>query len=387
MERVDPIVKILHSPSVEMIVTKSPFVSNSIGGGESALLYAISFASLAAMSEQEAQSLFGTEREAALALYRRYTEQELTQAALLNVDDDFLALQALILYLTVNRMLGEVDIAWKLTGLAKRSSILQRTDLPPFQRELQKRMAWQLWYLDHRAGQDHGQHDGPPRTPSVDPPTNINDSDFGPTSSVLPVSSLGWTEQTFALARFDIGITRNELTKAMPLDKKRQTIEECQQCITRKYIKYCTDDQNSVQWLTRHVSHVLIMEMWFELYSADTIPISLQLVGTRVYHEQTFQDHLFLQAIDIVDTSTRLHMEPLSRRWKWLLKGYQQFRPLSFLINELLYRKKCAAVSHAWTIVKKALDQQPTQVRDSVNGKALDALKAKARDIQDRIGY
>ena len=383
-ERVDPIVKILHSPSVEAMVTKSNLQLNVITASQKVLVSAIYFASLASMSEQEAQFSFGMERQMALEVYRVSTEQDLARTALLDVNEDFVALQALILFLTVSRMLGDVEVAWRLTGLAKRSAILHKTDLSPFQSELQKRMAWNLWYLDHRAAKDHGQDDGKPGIPSIDKPTNINDSEFNPESAIIPEPSPCWTEQTFSLVRFDIGLARSRLTRAMSLNKKREMIEECQQHITSKYIRHCTDDHDPVQWLTQHVSYVLIMEMWFELYSADTIPISLE-PGIAVYHDQSTQDELFLQAIDIVDTSTRLHMEPLSHRWRWLLKGYQQFRPLSFLINELLYRKSCPAVSHAWKVVEKALDQQPSQIRDSVNGKALDMLREKAKDIQDRI--
>lgn len=384
MERVDPIVKILHSPSVEAMITKSALQQDAISASQRALVSAISFASLASMSEREAQSSFCTERQTALAVYRVSTEQELARTVLLDVNEDFMALQALILFLTVSRMLGDVEVAWRLTGLAKRSGILHKSDLSPFESELQKRMAWNLWYLDHRAAKDHGQDDGVPGMPSIKQPTNINDSEFDPGSDILSNPSPGWTEQTFSLVRFDIGLTRSRLTENLSLNQKRQKIEECQEHITEKYIRHCTDDKDPMQWLTRHVSYVLIMEMWFELYSADTIPISLE-PGIAVYHEQHTQDELFLQAIDIVDTSTRLHMEPLSRRWRWLLQGYQQFRPLAFLINELLYRRSCPAVSHAWKVVEKSLDQQPGQIRDSANGKALDMLRAKAKHIQDRM--
>lgn len=55
------------------------------------------------------------------------------------------------------------------------------------------------------------------------------------------------------------------------------------------------------------------MEMWFELYSADVIPISI-VSGEVIYYGHPIQDHLFLQALDIVDRSARLHIEPLSCR-------------------------------------------------------------------------
>lgn len=361
---------------------KSP---SSLNGSEYALVHAIYFSSMACMSDKEVNELFDMTKETAMDIYRLSTEEALTKAVLLNMDEDLLALQALVLFLSVSHLTGKPNTAWKLTGIARRSSVFSQTDQAPFQIEIRNRIWWQLWYLDHRATKDFGQRDGSDSPSTFKLPSNVDDSDLDPNSRHPVTSRIGWSEQTFALVRYQIAQTRQRLNEDISMIQKKEIIRDCEKRLHDRYLQFCTDEHSPIQWLTRHVAHVLTMEMWFELYSADTIAITFNGLEDNSQHEQGFQDHLFLNAIDIVDTTSRLETEHLSRQWAWLLRGYQQFRPLVFLLNELQYREPCAAVAHAWKVVESALSRWPDSSRNSANGRLMENLKNKADEIQLRL--
>ncbi|KAJ5805163.1 hypothetical protein N7474_011050 [Penicillium riverlandense] len=364
-----------------MILIQSIYRPGSLNGNQKALIYAIYFSGIASMSDDEVQNLFGMTKDTSLMAYRSSTEEALAQGIFLNLNEDLIALQALVLFLSVSRLIGEAGVSWKLTGIARRSAIFNKPDLSSFEHELRKRLWCQLWYLDHRAARDLGQDDGSDMVPIPDLPLNINDSDLNPDSSTPATPCTGWTEQTFSLVRFQIAIARQRVSRDIPTETKKQIIQACQTRVEDLYLQYCTSSKDPIQWLTRHVAHVLIMEMWFELYSADTLTISVGPQKCAYKYEQRVQDFLFLQAIDIVDTAVRLEGEPQSRQWAWLLKGYQQFRPLVFLLNELHYRQECTAVSRAWMVVESAL----VRCQGSPNGKFLARLEERAHTIRLRI--
>lgn len=337
------------------------------------------------MSHEEVNQVFDMTKETATEVYRLSTEEALAKVVLLNMEEDLVALQALVLFLSVSNLTGKPKVAWKLTGIARRFGMFSQAGLSPFQTEMRNRLWWQLWYLDHRAAKDLGQRDGAEGCLAFELPLNVNDSDLDPSSSHLINPRNGWSEQTFALVRYGIAQTRQMLSEDIVMTRKEEIIRDCEKQLHDHHLQFCIDQQSPIQWLTRHVAHVLVMEMWFELYGADTIDISSVSLADEGQHEQGFRDFLFLSAIDIIDTTTRLESEPESRQWAWLLRGYQQFRPLVFLLNELQYREQCAAVDHAWKVVESALSRWPPTTRDSANGRVMKNLKGRAGEIQRRL--
>lgn len=89
------------------------------------------------------------------------------------------------------------------------------------------------------------------------------------------------------------------------------------------------------------------------------IPISCMGLEDESQNKQGFRVSLFLSAIDMVETASRLEAEPQSPQRAWLLGGYQQFRPFVCLLNEVQYRGSCAVVAHPWQVVESALSRWP----------------------------
>lgn len=397
-QRVDPVVKVLHRPSTERILNKvAHHDAIPLTNGEDALLSAIYFSGIASMTSEEARELFPPGKDTVLRVYRQSVEQALARVVFHTIQD-LDTLQALVLFLSIRSLQGQTGTAWNLNGLARRSTIFSQTGLSPFEREMRNRVWWQLWYLDSRAQDDLGQEKEEDRDRNVpELPLNLNDSDFDASSFPLPSVRTGWTEVTFALIRFEIALTRSKLSRDNTVEQNQRLICECETRLQTTYLQHRavtpTEQRMSIQWLAEHVAHVLVMEMWFDLYSADTISIpissdstlSLRSGSNHRHDDQEVQDRLFILAIDIVDIDARVKTEPQSKLWTWLLSGYQQFRPLAFLLNELCYRQQCGAVDHAWAVVQSALARWPDQVRNSRNGMVLVELARQAEVIRERI--
>lgn len=366
--------KILHKKSAEKLLAASVYQPESLRGSEKALVQAIYFASMASMTSDEVREYFHANKDVAFTIQAKLIEQSLARAVFY-LHEELSTLQALVLFLTINRLSGRPNVSWKLTGLAKRSDVFRKPHSTIYEREIRARLWWNLWYLDHRAVKDLGENDLSDADALPELPLNIDDADLDPNTTDAPTPRDDWTDMTFALVRFDIALTRRQLHSQKDTKQTERLIQACEIRIHEQYLRH--NNNEPIQWLTQHVAHVLIMEMWFELYSADTVPID--------HWSQNIQDRLFLLAIDIVDVSSRLKSEPQAQQWSWLLTGYQQYRPLAFLLNELCYRQECEAVEHAWKVVEDAVSRWPDQVRESVSGKVLAGLRARAGKIQLQI--
>lgn len=134
-----------------------------------------------------------------------------------------------------------------------------------------------------------------------------------------------------------------------------------------------------MHWLAHHVSHVLIMEIRFKLYSR------LDNSNKALPHAEATRHRLFLAAIDIVDVSSHLEMQPDAQKWKWLLSAYLQYVPLAFLLAELCHRENCELVDRAWRVVERAMLRWAGELERSKHGRILTQLMSKARGQRDKF--
>ena len=349
---IDPLVKILHRSTTERILHKVVQNPTSLSNGETAVIFTIYFSSLSAMSDEEAEECFNIPKRQAQAAYRAGAEHALMQTDLLTTND-LTTLQGFVLFLSLGRFTDDATRIWALTGLVRRLDGITSAGVSPFEDEIRRRLRWELWYLDHRAHEDGGKGTAPPDTGgSPELPLNVRDKNLDPVTNVAPYPEAAWTEISFSLIRFDIARTARiiEFLPSVPL--KLALIDDCEQRIASMYLCHC-DDTQTIHWLARHVSHVLIMELRFKLLRRE--PQSEFSPDHQYPSSQAVQYDLFVKAMDIVDTPTRIKMEPHAKHWSWLLSGYMQFQPLSFLLSELCYRHGSEEVDRAWDIAERAI--------------------------------
>jgi hypothetical protein len=141
-ENVDPLVKVIHAPSMEPTILKSRDCLDKIHRGLEALLFAIYYGAVTSMWPEECRTLFGEEKTDLLVRYRFGIEQALARADFLQTDE-MIVLQAFVIFLICLRRNDDARVIWTLTGLIVRMAQtlgLHRDgshfELPPFAIEM-----------------------------------------------------------------------------------------------------------------------------------------------------------------------------------------------------------------------------------------------------------
>ncbi|GMG10667.1 unnamed protein product [Aspergillus oryzae] len=228
VKNVDPVAKILHIPTAQSAIIATILDPKNAGKSMSALTFAIYFAALTSMNEQDAADL-SLNRVQLLEHFKTGLSNILVGTELLN-QPDMPALQALAIFLTSLRVHETGRGVWVLNGIAIRlaQSIGLHRDgtslnLTPFESELRLRVWWHLCMLDARSPEDHGFEltdnllNHGPRLP-----LNVNDDQLYLTMEELPTESEEWTEMSFSLE----GIKGTRLLHSILGTRSKDTLDD-----------------------------------------------------------------------------------------------------------------------------------------------------------------
>lgn len=380
-EKIDPMVKVVHIPSLQAIVLRKTYDEENLTAGEDALLLTVCFTATITMSDSEIESCWGMPKNAALITRRCAVEQALLEMDPSSVDE-LTMLQAFVLYLSFNRFMDSTKLTWAICALAKciSSSLQYGPSFSAFDSEMEKRLWWQLWYLDQRAAEDHGTSPALEIdfVPSL--PLNINDNDLVAGSETTPVPRVEWTDMSFCLMRFEIAKANQEIGGLFPhyhgvvdqepslLSGKEITIKNCHRRIQSSFLAYCIGTGPN-QWLARHVARVLVAELWFKLYGS--LKPSQQNEDTHV--------RLVQMATDIVDIPKLVEQDAQAREWSWLLDAYIHYIPLAFILTEACQLPSSEVLERAWKVAEAGFTRWSEDIKISKNGEILSVLMAKAR--------
>ena len=357
-QNIDPVMKVLHRPSVEALLGTATLNPTTLRDGESAIAFSIYLASLCSMSDDDASACCGgIPKQSAVAAYKGAVEHALARAKLLTTSD-LTTLQAFLLYIGLSRFVGDAHRAWTLLGMAGRlaSAAISETTTStmmasPFEREMLKRLQMVHWYLEHRVREDlgHGSSSVPGAAPAELPvlpvqhqPTNARDVDLHHRIGGPPTPHQGWTEVSFALLQFEIAAATRMVHAASTRQYKEAVIDVCEKGVWERYLRHC-DGTLGVHWLAKHVAYVLIMELRFRVLGQWPPP-----EGNHDDNHVSSSWHylspppapppeqLFAAAVDILDAQPSiLQVEPQAAQWSWLMRGYMQFWPLRFVLGHL----------------------------------------------------
>jgi hypothetical protein len=279
-ENIDPLVKVIHVPSMEPKILEAADHLDRIPRGLEALLFAVYYGTVTSLWDDEARELFGEDKNELLARYRFGVEQALARADFLQTDE-YIVLQAFVIFLICLRRNDDARVIWTLTGLVVRMAQTlgihrdgSHFDIPPFDIEMRRRLWWQICILDSRASEDHG----------CDPtiidqafdtqmPLNVNDTDLSPDMKELPEAKIGCTEMTFGLIRFEITIVLRRIQYVPPgpkkclkffadasVEKKEEWIRECHQRIEERYLQNC-DMSVPLFWVSYACMHSILIAL------------------------------------------------------------------------------------------------------------------------------
>ncbi|KUI57087.1 hypothetical protein VP1G_04455 [Cytospora mali] len=421
---VDPLIKILHRPTIEETFNgfiASP-VDNPLSRTVEALFFAMYFAAVTSLQPDTCKALLGEDRGLLVVQYRQAVEYALARADYLN-STSLETLQAFTLYSTCLRNHAESRASWAMLALVLRLSqaigIHRDSDglaFSPYEAEMRRRLWSQIIVLDVRAAQDRGTE---PMVRQEEyntiPPTNLNDSDFGPQTTV-PLSQLareGTTDVTFSLCTYScsnlflyIHGPRLRFSKAnhetapptattIPTNTSPRSLvqpqiseEDLVQRIKHLESQFSTPPTHSPSHhfqfaLATSVIRIASLIYWLSIqYPWHVRQPTIKPRVSREHMLQTAVAIMELQAFGPI--SAGLDPAEFRERFMWWQDGYVQWHPLAVALAELCVQTEGPLVDRAWSSVERVWTRCGDRVADSRKGALWRPIKKLLRKARER---
>ncbi|KAJ5362202.1 hypothetical protein N7541_003046 [Penicillium brevicompactum] len=366
---VDPVLKILHIPTIQSAVIATILDPKSANLSMVALTFAIYFAAVTTLGHCDEPIDLPVERSILLKHYKAALDQLLLVTEVMN-RPDITALQALAIYTTCLRVHEAGRGAWVLNGLTIRlaQSIGLHRDgaslhLSPFDSEIRLRLWWHLCVLDSRAPEDQGfELTIDVLNRGLRLPLNVDDNQLFPNMKQLPVESVGWTEMSFFLIQTEscrllnpvLGTREHSTSTALPdLIAKRQIIEERTRYVSSKYAISATTDQLALIAMQHFTTARKKMEFMLQLREEID---SQNRDGTHDYPDVLRPS--FKLACDGLESSIRLTKGGLSQGHKWLFTTYTPWYALAYVLRCLSNSPCGPSTDRAWALVEEAFPRE-----------------------------
>ncbi|KAM3468118.1 hypothetical protein MY5147_008258 [Beauveria neobassiana] len=367
-ENVEPMVKLLHCPTMAQLVERVLWHRHTLSIAEHALLFSIYHVATAAMTEETIIREFSVSKSALLSRMRVLVEQALIAAKFASAVD-VTVLQAVMYFVLVLRKTGEARSAGSLVAIVVHLAQCLRLhkdgagvyDLTPFQREIRRRLFWCIVVLDHRSAEDLATDPMIPESMWDTPlPLNINDDDFSESSSVMPEPRDGMTEMTFSLIRVHTLQTSVRIRR-LASEEPGQTIETLDQLCedmwreTHEMLRKIFVDPNpshELAWAAEWMASCIISKMkltdqcsFYSPQDAHTMTEAMQRRSTA---------HL-ASAIRVMEQNHSANLDDRWAKWKWSFVAYSRWHGSAILFKEMLRRQWTPVSEQGWVTLHKIM--------------------------------
>jgi hypothetical protein len=393
-QNVDPLVKILHYPSLEsFLVQKTWYLSYPERHPvPEALRFAVYFLAVCTLDEETTRLQLQVSNQKDLVAELQLACRQTLENANLLVTRDITVLQAFVLYLLGCRSQGQNRAVWTLVPVAIRIAhglglhVDEQSHAATF---FDQQMRSRLWYaiclLDTHSSFDRGSE------PLVHPgsshpamPRNLRDDQLYPgQDQELPENESFNPEISLALMLWNVQSVGRELngkmlsesaSNAQRAETIQQSLDKLQQAI-KKVVRGC-DPSNGV------VDH-------FAFYGSRNIMFTAQLLSLRPINRRKISDPSFAQsssnilqmALRILQTELVMRSDPHSHRLNWF--GLVQWHPIAVAIAESYACEDLELLRQAWPLIETVFDQNAKRIADCRNGmvwKPIERLMKKTRE-------
>ncbi|KAI1136623.1 fungal-specific transcription factor domain-containing protein [Hypoxylon sp. FL0543] len=395
VHNVDPLVRVLHKPSIEQILNDASLGNHTIGPETMALLLAICYNAVSSLPPSQAGVGVAYDTASYIASFRTAVENALVNAQLLQTDD-LRVLQAFVIFLTclprkeARSIATLISLAVRISramGLHRDGSLF---NLTPFETEMRRRLWWHLCLLDWRAAEDAGLDATIiPSTFDTKMPLNINDHDMDKTSINIQ-GRHGYTEMTFALVRYEAWplvsswSTRDMLCPCKCLagiEEKKNALKVLSNRLDNTYLRFCRPISTPITRTLLMIAPLLIAKLrlvaLYPAYRGSTRE------ETTITPEE--KDILFRSAIDLLEFEQLLGADSELRGWRWFFaNGHIQWHAMSVALSELCVRVKGETEDAAWNVIDRVFPSTPlgSGGMDGSVWEPLQGLKQKALDAR-----
>ncbi|KAJ5738176.1 VrtR2 [Penicillium malachiteum] len=214
LQNVDPIIKVLHRPSLgKWMMQGERYLDYPEGHpAVNALASAVFYSAANSMTENQCQSIFHTSKSSFVMAYRRRCEVAVEKSGLLTTRD-ITTLKAFILYLTSRRSKDKSVAIWTLVALAvriaKALNLHQDQGENFFEQQMRKRLWLTICLIDLQAS--FAQSSEPLIShkeveSALIHIRHINDFDMNPSTTDSIADREGLTDTTFALITYHVQV-------------------------------------------------------------------------------------------------------------------------------------------------------------------------------------
>lgn len=273
--------------------------------------------------------------------------------------------------------------------------------IPPFEAEMRRRLWWMIVVLDIRAAEDRGTDASIPRQSyNTRLPFNLDDDDFGPSTTAPLEDRTGPTEMTFCLCTsMSSGIFGNLRPRhpqlalddgtPEPTTSEDEIMAHAQRLeslfgTAPKSSPPADGDSGAVAPDTKNLpaSHaavtvrIIILKMWLSAQYPFTPRAASAAAKPRVARETMLRTAV--NTIELVEYSTSTYRE----RFGWWIDSYVQWHPLAVALAELCVQTRGELVERAWKVVDRNFSEMGARIADTRRGtlwRPLRKLLRKAR--------
>ena len=312
-----------------------------------------------------------------LIKYRFSLEQALAKASFLNTSD-IAVLQSFILFLIVARRHDDSRFCWSLTGLIIRLAQgmgLHRDgthfDLLPLETEIRRRVWWAILTLDLRSAEEMGS-DLAINDAAFDTemPSNINDSDLGPSTKEPPVPREGRSDTAVPILRYEItGLSRRLLTASSamaslyPTDnatdgasitEREHMLVDLYHRLEHKFLRHVVDEVDALFWIAAMIARVIMSKMCLIIYQPILFP------GSDVELSEEIRQRIYVAALEVIEYNHKLNTEQRCKQYRWLFGTYTNWHAIAYILLETCRRPWNSLVERGWDAVH-AYEREPLE--------------------------
>lgn len=390
VDRVDPLMKILHLPTFWPALTEGLRRPQDLPKSLEAAIFAFYMTVISTLKEDECQNLFGIQPSVMISRYRLATRQALVNAGFLSTSNP-MTLRAYAMFMVScshqSRLTTELirkmavrnsyrcDTLFILSGVAirlARKMGLHRDGtslgLSPFETEMRRRLWWHLVHTDFRMADLLGTR------PSLDIasgdtklPLNVEDEDLHPDMIDPPPERSAVTNMSLCLLRCEIIETLRKVTLTCPSDvhwevlynpditlaKKDSVINQIEDHLERKYLRYC-DPSNTLHTFVSVVSRSCVCKMRLFAHHPR------RFANSPAKAPQSERNIVFENAMKLLEYVTLIRggYNGLNK-YMWQVGASYLWRVMLYVLIEARHRKTGPEVDKSWQLIGVAFSQDP----------------------------
>ncbi|TDZ67972.1 Aurofusarin cluster transcription factor aurR2 [Colletotrichum trifolii] len=384
LERVNPMTKVIHVPSLEPIVFEAATDRFNVRPEVEALLCAVNVLGIMALTDSEAQQVLNVAKSKALEKSSLALKKALSRVDFLR-KYNLTILQCLVLYLV--SLQGQFDrhASWILTGtlvrIAQRMGLHRDGELlglRPFETEMRRRIWWQIIMLETKYAILAGFCDTllPPNW-DAKLPSNVNDADLLPGSSEPVKSREGATEMALVLMLYESRIffyqnpmsefeamilgtadasaeTSKRISGVHALDKYRATVDQLEERLAEAEKKYCNPTLGGIHTLACGWRGFVVQKL------RDMIAHARQPWDDDENEALLGSQQSFFRAWVIHFESEINWYDTVDEKFRWYLRLHLQSGALSVLIELLRWQQPAGTlVDRAWKAIDRVYHHHP----------------------------